>query len=376
MPTSNQRVGEYVLRDRISAGTFGEVWRAHHHVWTDQVVAVKIPTDPQYLRNLQREGVAIHGLTHPNVVRAIGFDPYADPAYLTMEYIPGSSLRPLIQKKALGISDAVSVLRQMLAGLGHAHAQGLVHRDIKPENILVHQRAFKDGFGADGVIKVTDFGLGRGAATAGGGSIAYSASLDGAAGKEIAGTLDYMAPEQRAGGAVDARADLNAGGVVLYEMLTGERPAGTDVPSDVNPEVPKHLDDVFRRSYARLDKRFGSAEEFARALVAPAPPPLPAPPVQPKSMGGVRYAPVPPVPGMPPIPSTRPSGVVSVGAPSRTACPQCRQSVDPGDQFCMHCGVQLVENVRRCPQCGAYPDGSDQYCIFCGQTLTAVHQSA
>jgi len=55
--------------------------------------------------------------------------------------------------------------------------------------------------------------------------------------------------------------------------------------------------------------------------------------------------------------------------------PQCRQAVDSGDQFCMHCGVQLVENVRRCPQCGAYPDGSDQYCIFCGQTLTTLHLS-
>ena len=84
MASPHQRVGEYVLQDRISAGTFGEVWRAHHHVWTDQVVAVKVPTDPQYLRNLQREGVAVHGLVHPNIVRAIGFDPYADPPYLTM----------------------------------------------------------------------------------------------------------------------------------------------------------------------------------------------------------------------------------------------------------------------------------------------------
>src|SRR3982751_647640 len=131
MPSSNQRVGEFVLMDRINRGAFGEVWKAHHHVWRDQLVAIKIPTDPQYLRNLQREGVAIHGLTHPNVVRAIGFDPYADPAYLTMEYIPGSSLRPLIQKKALAIGDAVSVLRQMLAGLGHAPAPGLVHRGMK-----------------------------------------------------------------------------------------------------------------------------------------------------------------------------------------------------------------------------------------------------
>ena len=61
----------------------------------DQLVAIKIPTDGQYVRNLQREGAAIHGLTHPNIVRAMGFDPYSDPAYLTMEYVPGTSLRRL-----------------------------------------------------------------------------------------------------------------------------------------------------------------------------------------------------------------------------------------------------------------------------------------
>ena len=117
MASANQRVGEYVLQDRIAAGTFGEVWKAHHHVWADQFVAVKIPTDPQYLRNLQREGVAVHGLQHPNIVRAIGFDPYADPAYLAMEFVPGTSLRPLIQNRSLKIEDAVAVMRQVLAGL-------------------------------------------------------------------------------------------------------------------------------------------------------------------------------------------------------------------------------------------------------------------
>src|SRR5437762_5884939 len=244
-PEAGQRVSEYILDEPIGRGTFGEVWRAHHHVWADQFVAIKIPTDGQYLRELQREGVAIHGLVHPNIVRAIGFDPYADPPYLTMEYIPGSSLRPLIASKSVTVMDAVAILRQVLAGLKYAHGNGLVHRDIKPENILVHERARSDGFGAEGVIKVTDFGLGKAATTVGAQSIVYSASLNSPAAKEIAGTLDYMAPEQRGGGNVDARADLYACGVVLYELLTGERPAGTDVPSDLNRATPKYLDDVF-----------------------------------------------------------------------------------------------------------------------------------
>ena len=364
MATPNQRVGEYVLRDRIAAGTFGEVWRAHHHVWTDQIVAVKVPTDPQYLRNLQREGQAIHGLVHPNIVRAIGFDPYGDPPYLTTEYVPGTSLRPLIQRKALSVADAVSVMRQVLAWLTYAHAAGVVHRDIKPENILVHERAFKDGFAAEGVVKVTDFGLGRSTAVAAsGGSIVYSASLETPAAREIAGTLDYMPPEQRSGGAeVTPRTDIYSCGVVLYELLTGERPAGTDLPSDVNPAVPRHLDEAFRRSYARLDKRYASADEFAKALTAVGgPPPVPVGKKGSDCRDTARYVPVPPIPASTP----------AAASANRASCPQCRQGVEANDQFCMHCGVQLVENIRRCPQCGAYPDASDQYCIFCGQGLTS-----
>jgi serine/threonine protein kinase len=345
MPAANQRISEYLLEQRIGGGTFGEVWRARHHVWSDQLVAIKIPTDGQYIRNLQREGAAIHGLSHPNIVRAMGFDPYGDPPYLVMEYVPGTSLRPLIERRALSPEDAVAVLKQVLAGLAHAHKNGLVHQDIKPENILVHERAASDGFDVAGLIKVTDFGLGKAAATSHG-SIAFSASLHGADAKRIAGTLDYMSPEQRSGGDVDGRSDIYACGVVLYELLTGERPAGTELPSDLNRSSPKYLDEVFRRSYARLEKRYGSIEEFMAALVAP--PPLPMAP--------------------PPLPWQR-SGDAAVAGAERK-CSNCRKGISVGDQFCMHCGVQLVEWVLRCPQCGAYPDPLDRFCIFCGVALS------
>jgi serine/threonine-protein kinase len=343
MPQQGQRVGEYVLDAKIGGGTFGEVWRARHHVWTDQFVAVKIPTDPQYLRNLQGEGVAIQGLLHPNIVRALGFDPYAEVPYLTMEYVPGTSLRPFIEKKTLAIGQVVAILRQVLAGLKCAHAHNMIHRDIKPENILIHERASRDGFDAEGVVKITDFGLGK-AANFSAGSIAYSASMNSAAARDIAGTLEYMAPEQR-NGQPEARSDLYACGVLLYEMLTAERPAGTDVPSDLNSAVPKTLDDVFRRSYARLDKRFASADEFLAAL--PAAPRTAAPP---------------PLPRMPPPISPR----ANVSA----NCPKCHNPVVAGDQFCMHCGVQLVAQVLRCTKCGGFPDAGDRYCIFCGESLT------
>jgi serine/threonine-protein kinase len=342
MPAANQRISEYLLEERIGKGAFGEVWRARHHVWTDQLVAIKIPTDPAYIRNLQREGAAIHGLVHPNIVRAIGFDPYADPPYLAMEYVPGASLRPLIPGRTLAPDQAVQILAQVLKGLQYAHERGIVHRDIKPENILIHERAAHDGYQADGMVKVTDFGLGKATAVSLGESIALSASVVGEQAHHIAGTLDYMAPEQRSGNGVDLRADLYACGVVLYEMLTGERPAGTELPSDLNPQSPKPLDEIFKRSYARLEKRFASAGEFLDALNLAAVPPLP-----------------------PPLPGRQDS--IADGKP----CPSCHRKVGPTDQFCMYCGVQLVEWVLRCPQCGAYPDPADRFCIFCGAAVTA-----
>lgn len=330
MASTSQRISEYVLESKIGSGTFGEVWRAHHHVWADQVVAIKLPADLGYVRNLQQEGSAIHGLRHPNIARALGFDPFGDPPYLITEYVPGSSLREILKTQKLTAAQAVSILKQILAGLGYAHSKGIVHRDLKPENILIHERARKEGFDTEGVVKITDFGLGI-AIQKTAGSIAYSASLNDESSRKLAGTLDYMSPEQRAGAAVDTRADLYACGVVLYEMLTGERPAGAELPSSVNPSLPRHLDEAFRRSYARLENRFATAEQFSAALAGNSP----------------------------------------VSLPKIGACPSCRRSIEPSDQFCMHCGVQLVAQVRRCPQCGAYPDGADRFCMFCGGQLSA-----
>ncbi|MGN6727100.1 MAG: serine/threonine-protein kinase [Tepidisphaeraceae bacterium] len=332
MAKAGDRISEYVLEEPLGSGAFGEVWRGRHHVWHAQQVAVKLPHDSEYIRQLQREGLAVQGLEHPNIVRAIGFDPYADPPYLISELVPGESLRAQLKRGPLPVDRTIKVIREVLAGLAFAHGRGIVHRDIKPENILL-DRVTETDFGP---AKLADFGFGQ--QVQAGTSIVYSMSIDGPAAQRVAGTLDYMAPEQRAGALVDGRADLYAVGVVLFELLTGEKPAGTEVPGDLNPAVPAYLNDVFRRAYTRLERRFPTADAFAAAL-APALPPRRGPPALP---------------------------------PTRRACPRCHRQVSSDDQFCMYCGVQLIPIIRRCSHCGSYPGPHDEHCMRCGKPLAGL----
>ena len=342
MASAGQRVGEYVLDVVAGRGAFGEVWRARHHVWHDRVVAIKLPTDPAYLSDLQREGVNVPKLDHPGIVRALGFDPYAQPPYLAMEFVEGTNLRTAIRSGALSVQNAIDILVAVLTALEHAHAGGIVHRDIKPENVLIDvERAAKAGYATPGVVKLTDFGLGQSSRSVSTQSIAMSVHVASPAATELVGTIDYMSPEQRSGGDVDARTDLYACGVLLFEMLTGDRPAGTEVPSELKPDLPRWLDGVYRKAVARRDNRYANATEMRLALRQQ--------------------------PNENPLPSFPPIG----GTGARRACPRCAAAVGAGDQFCIHCGVQLVQLVRRCAACGAFPSPADRFCTHCGTELNA-----
>ncbi len=339
------RIHNYLLEARLGAGSFGEVWRGRHHVFGDHV-AIKIPTDRAFVRQLQHEGVAIHGLRHPNIVRAIDLDPFADPPYLIMEYVAGPSLRTVIdqQKDKFPIAAATAILRGTLQALTAAHAAGMVHRDIKPPNILLDTPPEKIDSITEQQVKVADFGLGRV-----GGNLAQSMLQSGSIvtdeGRSISGTLAYMSPEQREGANIDARSDLYSCGIVLYEMLTGERPQGTDLPSALRPDSPPVLDDVFRRSYTRLDRRFASAEQMLAAL-SPVPPPIP------KSRIAERGRVDP-----------------STSRREERSCAECGTPTLKEDQFCVGCGRQLAFSVPRCPACAAFVHGGDRFCIFCGKDL-------
>src|SRR5579862_9024941 len=109
MPEAGQRIGEYVLDARIGQGPFGEVWRAHHSAWQDQLAAVKFPSNPQVVRNFQQQGAALYKLNHPNIARPIGFDPTGSPPYVMTEFAPGASLRQLLTTGKPTVARAVSI---------------------------------------------------------------------------------------------------------------------------------------------------------------------------------------------------------------------------------------------------------------------------
>lgn len=342
------RINNYLLDRIVGTGSFGEVWRARHHV-LDQVVAIKIPTDPQFVRNLQREGVAIHGLNDANIVRAFDLDPYGDPPYLIMEFVDGPSLREAVDHAgaAFPIASAIVILRGILRALMAAHGAGIVHRDVKPANILLTQPLSHLDEMREEFVKVTDFGLGSigGSITQ---SLMQSGSLLTEQGRSIAGTWAYMSPEQKQGLALDGRSDLYSCGIILFELLTGERPQGFDLPGTLRSEVPGWLDDVVRRCYARLGQRFKSAEQMLLAL-------------SPETNRGQRVdTTVPPNETVETRATTRHTG---------TVCPACEMPVDRTDQFCIRCGHQLVAAVPRCVSCDSIAHYSDRFCIFCGKDL-------
>src|SRR5579872_3996695 len=209
--TAGDKLGPYEIITLIGKGGMGEVYRA-----TDtrlgREVAVKISQE-QFNERFEREARVVASLNHPNICSL--YD--VGPNYLVMEYVEGES-----PAGPMPIDDAMEIARQIAEALGEAHDKGIVHRDLKPANIKIKP---------DGTVKVLDFGLAKMGEAAPGvsgldGSPTNSPTLtveQATRAGMIMGTAGYMAPEQAKGKVVDKRADIWAFGVVLYEMLTGQR---------------------------------------------------------------------------------------------------------------------------------------------------------
>lgn len=199
--------GRYVIERRLARGGMSTVYVARDAKLL-RLVAVKVlyphlAEDPSFVRRFESEAISAAKLSHPHVVSVHDQGVDGDTAYLVLEYVPGATLHDVLRTQgALSPRAAVQVTDAVLSGLAAAHDAGLVHRDVKPQNVLL---------APDGRIEVADFGLAR-AATA------HTATA------ALIGTAAYLSPELVEGKPADARTDLYAVGIMLYEMLTGEQP--------------------------------------------------------------------------------------------------------------------------------------------------------
>ena len=261
--------GRYRLEHLLARGGMAEVWQARDSL-LDRPVAVKAPlahlrSRPEFMARFRREAVASAKLNHPNVVAV--YDTGSDDdlgAYIVMELVPGRSLRQLMQgEEPLPVDRAVAIAAQVATALGFAHTHGVIHRDVKPANVLITP---------PDRVKVVDFG------------IAKAVQSDDLTQTDVTlGTARYLSPEQVDGRPPDARSDIYALGVVMFEMLCGHPPfdADTDLalalkhltdepplPSLSRPSVPAWLEGVILTALAKSpDDRYQSAAELRQALL-------------------------------------------------------------------------------------------------------------
>ena len=277
----------------LGRGGMGVVYKARQKA-LNRFVALKIlaperSTDPGFAERFTAEARTLASLNHPNIVTIHDFGESGGFYHLVMEYVDGVNLRQAMTAGRFTPEQALAIVPPVCEALQYAHDHGVVHRDIKPENLLLDQQ---------GRVKVADFGIAKllGSATAGGpgttaaDTVPVNAPPAGAVGPDTlgasaAGTPQYMAPEQRARGPVDHRADIYSLGVVLYELLTGELPGHSLKNPSRRIQIDVRLDEVVLRALAVAPElRFPTATEFrtrVEALTAPATPaPIQPPPIQ------------------------------------------------------------------------------------------------
>ena len=259
-------IGKYQARGELGRGTMGVVYRAVDPV-LERPVAIKVMNQmtlaqPEMRSRFEREAKAVARLQHPNVVTVheLDYDALGHP-YIVMELLQGEDLETRLKRGSLELEEAIDMVLQACAGLVKVHDQGLVHRDLKPANIFLTEEGF---------VKVMDFGLARFVETGG--------TLPGM----VMGTAEYMSPEQVRGEEVDRRSDIFSLGVLLYRMLTGERPfRGSGIESVLYKVVHLAVDKVELHDGRRLpelehvvlralekdpEDRFSAVSEMAEAL--------------------------------------------------------------------------------------------------------------
>ncbi|MFP2904176.1 protein kinase domain-containing protein [Pyxidicoccus sp. 3LFB2] len=274
---SDPRIGSvlqerYRIIERLAAGGMGIVYRGER-LEVGKAVAIKFlhawaARDEDFRKRFQVEARAMSRLTHPCCVSVIDFGVDQESPYMVMDFVTGETLRGLLREGPLPLARALATLRQVLAGLAHAHGQGIIHRDIKPENIIVTHAV---GLGEQ--VRILDFGLAK-----------LRDEVTGLTSGMMLGTPAYMAPEQIQGEPVGPPTDLYATGVLLFELLTGKKPFNSQgtaellrMHREVTPPLLRaaapeagfsaELEAAVAKALAKAPgERFQSATEFLAAL--------------------------------------------------------------------------------------------------------------
>ena len=228
----------YRLLDRLGAGGFGVVWRAHDELLGREVAVKRIWLGPEGdVERAAREAQATARLSHPAIVALYEACPQGDAFYLISELVHGRTLGALIAADELSDENVVAIGLDLAGALEHAHARGVIHRDIKPQNVLIPDMPLSRAAGERPVAaKLTDFG---------GASIAEEEALTRTG--DVLGTLAYMAPEQSEGREVGEEADLYSLSLVLYEALCGENPVRGATPAATARRIGSRLESLGRR---------------------------------------------------------------------------------------------------------------------------------
>jgi serine/threonine-protein kinase len=260
------KIGDYQIIGVLGAGGMGRVYKVKNMI-SDRIDAMKVllpdlANEPDLADRFVREIKVLASLNHPNIAGLRTAFRLENQLLMIMEFVEGTSLEEKLRNGPLPLHDAIDYACQVLSALGYAHSQGVIHRDIKPANMMLTP---------ENVIKLTDFGIAKSKTD-------RKLTMTGT----TLGSLYYMPPEQVQGTDLDPRSDLYSVGVSLYEMVTGSRPfkGNSDYdlmvaqlqkaplpPIDIQPELPKALNDIIMISLEKDPaKRFQSAEAFRFAL--------------------------------------------------------------------------------------------------------------
>ncbi|HSE99066.1 MAG TPA: serine/threonine-protein kinase, partial [Blastocatellia bacterium] len=273
-------ISHYRIISLFGAGGMGEVYLAEDvrlgRKIALKLLAVEFTKDQDRVRRFELEARAASALSHPNIITIFDIGRTQHGHYITTEFIEGETLRQRMRRERLPLGETLTIAIQVASALVAAHSAGIVHRDIKPENIMLRP---------DGYVKVLDFGIAKLTESFPDPSVSQDSATLAAVSTEpgvIMGSPNYMSPEQARGLSVDHRTDVFSFGVMLYEMLTGERPFNGETTSDIivavldrdpppmsryAPDVPQKLEDIISRALIK-DKhgRCQTVEEIRRVL--------------------------------------------------------------------------------------------------------------